>query len=226
MRVVVIGVSGGIGAALARALDTRGAKVIGLSRTRDGLELTDPESIARVAARTRDRLGPGGAADMILAATGALEISGRGPEKSLAAVEADAMAAQFAVNAIGPALLLRHFAPLLPREGRSVFAILSARVGSIGDNRLGGWISYRAAKAALNQIIRTAAIEMARTRPEALVVALHPGTVESALTAKYLGRHAAVTPDVAARSLLGVVDGLGAADTGGFFDWRGERVPW
>lgn len=226
MRAVVIGASGGIGAAWAGALGARGAEVIGLSRSRDGLELTDPESVARAAAQTRERLGPGGAADMILVATGALEIAGRGPEKTLAALEAEAMAAQFAVNAIGPALLLRHFSPLLPPRGRSVFALLSARVGSIGDNRLGGWISYRAAKAALNQIVRTAAIEIARKRPEAVVVALHPGTVESALTAKYLGRHAAVTPETAAQNLLGVIDGLGAADSGGFFDWRGDRVAW
>ena len=226
MRAVVIGVSGGIGAALAAALEARGAEVIGLSRARDGFDLTDPASIARVAARTRDRLGPEGTAEMILVATGALEIAGRGPEKTIAAVEAEAMAAQFAVNAIGPALVLRHFAPLLPRDGRGVLGILSARVGSIGDNRLGGWISYRAAKAALNQILRTAAIEIARSRPGALVVALHPGTVESALTAKYLGRHAAVTPEAAARNLLGVLDGLKATDSGGFFDWRGDRVPW
>lgn len=222
----MIGDTGGIGAAFAEAARARGAEVIGVSRAGDGLELTDADSVARVAARTAARLGPGGSADMILVATGALEIAGRGPEKSIAAIEPDAMAAQFAVNAIGPALLLRHFAPLLSREGRCVFAVLSARVGSIGDNRLGGWISYRAAKAALNQIVRTAAIEIARKRPDAVVVALHPGTVESPLTAKYLGRHAAVRPRVAAAHLLDVLARLEPRDTGGFFDWRGERVDW
>ena len=108
----------------------------------------------------------------------------------------------------------------------AVFAALSARVGSIGDNRLGGWYSYRTAKAALNQMIHTAAIELSRKRPESVCVALHPGTVATPFTEKYLGRHPSVTPQEAAQNLLAVLDGLGPRDTGLFFDWQGERVAW
>jgi NAD(P)-dependent dehydrogenase (short-subunit alcohol dehydrogenase family) len=220
MRALVVGESGGIGAAVAAALAVRGAAVAGLSRRRDGLELTDEASVARAAA------GLAGPFDLIFDATGALEIDGRGPEKSLAAIDPAAMAAQFSVNAIGPALLLKHLHPLLAARGRCAFATLSARVGSIGDNRLGGWIGYRAAKAALNQIVRTAAIEIARKRPEAVVVALHPGTVATALTARYAGGRPTVAPDAAAANLLAVLDRLTPADSGGFFAWDGAAVPW
>ena len=104
--------------------------------------------------------------------------------------------------------------------------VLSARVGSIGDNRLGGWISYRSAKAAVNQIVHTAAIELARSHPQSICVALHPGTVATPFTEKYLGRHPAVAPVAAAQNLLQVVDDLQPADSGGFFDWAGDPVPW
>ncbi len=220
MQALVIGASGGIGAALAAALAARGAETTSLSRSHDGFDLTDEASIARAVAALA------GPYQLILDATGGLEVGGHAPEKSLAALDPAAMAAQFALNAIGPALLLKHLAPLLPATGRGVFATLSARVGSIGDNRAGGWISYRAAKAALNQIVRTAAIEIARKRPEAIVVALHPGTVATPLSARYLGRHPSVTPQAAAANLLGVLDGLTPADSGGFFAWDGRRVPF
>jgi NAD(P)-dependent dehydrogenase (short-subunit alcohol dehydrogenase family) len=141
-------------------------------------------------------------------------------------VSAQAMADQFAVNAIGPALVLRHAGRLLPRAGRSVCAVLTARVGSIGDNRIGGWTSYRAAKAAANQIVHTTAIELARTHPELVCVALHPGTVETPFTAKYLGRHPAVPAAQAARNLVGVLTGLEPAQTGGYFDYAGEEIVW
>jgi NAD(P)-dependent dehydrogenase (short-subunit alcohol dehydrogenase family) len=220
MRALVIGSTGGIGGAVADALAARGAEVVRLSRSRDGLDLTDEASLAAAAARAE------GPFQLIFDATGALEIGDAVPEKTIAAIDPEAMAAQFAVNAIGPALLLKHFHGTLAREGRAVFATLSARVGSIGDNRLGGWISYRAAKAALNQIVRTAAVEIRRKRPEAVVVALHPGTVRSGLTAKYAGRHRTVAPEEAAVNLLGVIDGLGPEDSGGFFAWDGARIPW
>ncbi len=194
-------------------------QVTGLSRSTDGLDITDGASVATAL----EGLGP---FDFVLVATGALEIDGAGPEKSLREIDAEAMARQFALNAIGPALVLRQAARLLPRKGRSVFAVLTARVGSIGDNRLGGWYSYRAAKAAANQVVRTASVELARTHREAAVVALHPGTVESDLTRRYLGRHPAVTPEVAAERLISVVRGLRVEDTGGFFDWQGKRVEW
>ncbi|MGI3168775.1 SDR family NAD(P)-dependent oxidoreductase [Pseudooceanicola sp. C21-150M6] len=219
-RALIIGESGAVGGAVASALRARGVEVVGLSRSRDGLDVTDEVAVARVLGAVQ------GPFDLVLVATGALEIGGAGPEKALREISAEAMLAQFALNAVGPALLLGHAARLLPRDGRSVFAVLTARVGSIGDNRLGGWYSYRAAKAAANQIVHTAAVELARTHRQAAVVALHPGTVQSDLTARYLRRHPAVAPAEAAGNILSVLDGLGPADTGGFFDWRGDRVEW
>lgn len=224
---LVIGASGGIGSAVMRALenDSRCASVLRLSR-RDtpGFDLCDEASVARQAKRIAAMADEG--LDLIFNATGALEIDGAGPEKALRAIDAEAMRRQFEVNAIGPALLLKHFSPLLSRQRRSLFASLSARVGSIGDNRLGGWISYRAAKAAQNQIIRTAAIELGRTCPLAVVAALHPGTVATALSQPYRGSHASLEPDDAARRLLAVLDGLTGEQSGGFFAYDGSAIPW
>lgn len=220
MRVLVIGASGGVGAALADAAAARGAEVTRLSRRDDGLDVTDAASVARV-------MGPlAGPYTAVLVATGGLEIGGRGPEKSLRALDPAAMAAQFALNATGPALVLREAVRLFPRDGRAVFAALSARVGSIGDNRAGGWYGYRAAKSALNQILRTASVELARSHPDLIVAALHPGTVQTDLTARYLGRHPAVPPSQAAANLWSVIDGLTPAQSGGFFDWAGKDIPW
>ncbi|MEP2920553.1 MAG: SDR family NAD(P)-dependent oxidoreductase [Sulfitobacter sp.] len=219
-KVLIIGGSGGIGAALVAGFEGRGAQVVALSRSKDGLDITDEASVE---AHLGALEGP---FDALIVATGALEIEGAAPEKTVRAVSARAMADQFAVNAIGPALILRHAARLLPRAGRSVCAVLTARVGSIGDNRIGGWTSYRAAKAAANQIVHTTAIELARTHSEMVCVALHPGTVETPFTQKYLGRHPAVPAAEAAQNLLAVMDDLGPKDTGGFFDWAGKRVPW
>lgn len=219
-RSLVIGASGAIGTALASALEERGFEVVRLSRSGDGLDLTDEASVARV-------LGAlDGPFALILVASGALEIGGAGPEKTIRAISGTAMMDQFALNAVGPALVLKHAQDLLPKEGRAVFAALSARVGSIGDNRLGGWVSYRAAKAALNQIVHTAAIELKRTHPDAIAVSLHPGTVKSPLTEAYLGRHPSVTPEESAENLLSVIDGLSPDDSGDFFDWAGKPIPW
>jgi NAD(P)-dependent dehydrogenase (short-subunit alcohol dehydrogenase family) len=162
--------------------------------------------------------------NLILCATGALTIDGNGPEKSLRQLSPEAMAQQFAVNAIGPALVLKHFTPLLPKAQRSVFAVLSARVGSISDNRLGGWISYRSSKSALNQIVRTAAIEVARNRPTATVVAIHPGTVVTTLSDPYSGNRARLEPDVAARNILATLDNVRPSETGGFFAYDGTSI--
>ncbi|MGI3183828.1 SDR family NAD(P)-dependent oxidoreductase [Nioella aestuarii] len=218
-RTLIIGASGGIGAALADALAARG-DVVRLSRSANGLDLTDEDSVARVLG------GLDGTFDRIVVATGALQIGDAAPEKTIRALDPDAMAAQFALNAIGPALVLKHVLPLVPRDRRSVVAVLSARVGSIGDNRLGGWISYRAAKAAVNQILRTSAIEYGRLRKQAILVSLHPGTVQTGLTGPYLARHGSVSPDEAAQNLVGVMDSLSPEDTGQFFDWAGKAVPW
>ena len=219
-RVLVIGTSGGIGGAVAAALAARGAEVTGLSRSGQGLDVTDEASVARALGALE------GPFDLIFVATGALVIGGAEPEKSLRSFTAQALADQVALNATGPILVLKHALRLLPRDRRAVFAALSARVGSIGDNALGGWYAYRAAKAALNQLLRTASIEIARTHPRAIVAALHPGTVQTAFTARYLGRHPAVAPEAAAGNLLAVIDRLTPAETGGFFDWAGKRVPW
>ena len=217
---LVIGASGGIGGALTSALRAQGVVVNALSRRDDGLDVTDEDSVA---AALEPLEGP---FDLIFVATGGLEIAGRGPEKTLRALSARALAAQFALNAIGPALVLAHAPRLMPRDRRAVFAALSARVGSIGDNRAGGWYGYRAAKAALNQLLHTAAIELARTHPRAVVAALHPGTVRTSLTADYLGRHPAVDPEASAGNLLRVVSHLSHEQSGGFFDWAGKEIPW
>jgi len=215
---LVIGASGGIGAALAAELEKRGYGVTGLSRSGDGLDVTDADSVAL-------HLGTlEGPFEAIFVATGTLAAGGT-PEKSLAAIEAGQMADVLAVNTIGPALVLAHVERLLPREGRATVGVLSARVGSIGDNRMGGWYSYRASKAAVNQVIHGAAIEIGRKRKQAVVAALHPGTVETAFTAGYPG-HDKVTPADAARRLCDVMAGLDPAQSGGFFDYAGKEIPW
>jgi NAD(P)-dependent dehydrogenase (short-subunit alcohol dehydrogenase family) len=220
VRALVIGASGGIGAALAAALAARGADVTGLSRSDDGLDVTDEGSIAAHLGRLD------GPFDMVLVATGALVLDGIGPEKTLRALDPGALARQFALNAAGPALVLKHALRLMPRDHPARFAALSARVGSIGDNGLGGWYAYRAAKAALNQLIHTAAIEVARTHPQAIVAVLHPGTVDTPLAPQHRAGHAAISPAQSAQALLAVLDRLTPTDTGGFFDWKGERVAW
>ena len=205
---------------MADALAARGVAVTGLSRSGDGLDLTDEDAVQHVLGAVA------GPFDLILVASGALEIGGARPEKSLRALSAQAMMDQFALNALGPALVMRHAARLLPRGRRAVFAVLSARVGSIGDNRLGGWVSYRAAKAAVNQIVHTGAIELARSHPQAVALCLHPGTVQTAMTRDYAKGHPTVPAGEAAQNLLRVIDGLTPAQTGGFYDWAGKSIPW
>ena len=219
-RALVIGASGGIGQALCADMKQQGWQVTGLSRSADGLDVTDEGSV-------RHHLGAlEGPFDRIIIATGALEIAGHRPEKALKHLSSEGMALQFALNTIGPALVMKHAAALLPRDAPCVMAALSARVGSIGDNRAGGWHSYRASKAALNQIIRGAAIELGRTHRQSICVALHPGTVATPFTEKYLGRHPAVAPREAAANLTRAMDGLTPAQSGQFFDWAGKVVAW
>jgi len=217
---LIIGASGGIGSALCASLAARGVAVTGLSRSGDGLDVTDEASVAAVLGRLS------GPFDLIFVATGALELNGQVAEKSLKQLSPDTMMEQFRLNCVGPAMVLKHGHHLLPRDRRGVFAALSARVGSIGDNGFGGWYSYRTAKAALNQMIHTGAIELARTHRQAGCVALHPGTVETPLTEKYARGHPTVPPAEAARNLLAVIDGLTPDQTGRFFDWQGKPVPW
>ena len=219
VKALVIGESGGIGGALVQALRERGDEVTGLSRRKDGLDVTDPASVSAIIGGLE---GPYG---LIFVATGILAPQGCSPEKSLAAIDPESMAQVMAVNAIGPALVLREVPRLLPRRGRSVVAVLTARVGSIGDNRLGGWYSYRASKAAANQIVRGSAIEIGRRHKEAAVVALHPGTVATPFTSDHWDR-VRQEPAEAARKLMAVVDRLTAQQSGMFFDHEGLEVPW
>ena len=217
---LIIGDSGGIGGAVAAHLRGQGVAVTGLSRSGDRLDVTDEDSLSAW-------LGAlDGPFDMVFVATGALEIGGAEPEKTLKSLDAKALADQYLLNAIGPALVLKHVLPLLPRRDRAVFAVLSARVGSIGDNALGGWYSYRAAKAGVNQLIHTAAVELARSHRQLACVCLHPGTVETAFPAKYASRYPTVTPAQAAERLVKVMQGLSPEDTGKFLDYEGREIPW
>ncbi|KQM65698.1 short-chain dehydrogenase [Sphingomonas sp. Leaf17] len=225
---VVIGASGGIGAAIHDALAEEGAYdvVHGFARSFAGdrhIDLTDPASIA--AAATIVAAGP--APTLVIVATGLLHDDTRGPEKALRDLDADWMARNFAINAIGPALVAQAFLPLMPRTGRSIFAALSARVGSISDNRMGGWHGYRASKAALNQLIRTIAIEDKRRNSSGIVVALHPGTVDTALSKPFQGNVQPGRLFDAGRAgvqLLDVLDELKPTDSGKLFDWEGKEV--
>ena len=226
-RVAVIGASGGIGAALVNALRARGCEVYPLQRSatlaEQFINIEDEASIAAAA----QRLSASGPFDLIIVATGLLQGAGVTPEKRWSELSAEALAKSFAVNAAGPVLVAKHFLPLLPRKGRAGFAALSARVGSIGDNALGGWYSYRASKAALNMLIKTLSIELVRQRPEAFCAALHPGTVDTGLSQPFQRGVAAenlFTPDFAAQRLLDVLDGLGPSDSGRCFAWDGCAI--
>jgi len=223
---VVFGAGGGIGGALVELLRSADhfEQVIGFSRrSSPAIDLLDEASLENATAFAATR----GELRLLMDATGFLHDERQGPEKSWRQLDAAKLARAFALNAIGPALIMKHVLPLLPRTSKAVFATLSARVGSIGDNRLGGWYAYRASKAALNQLVRTAAVELARRAPEALCIALHPGTVATQLSAPFAATGLEVhTPLEAARHLLGVADGLTAEASGGFFDWRGQPVPW
>lgn len=220
-KAVVVGATGGIGGAFADALEDEGAQVLRFGRSLVGsahLDLTNEVSIAAAAASA-------GSPDLVFVATGVLHADGRGPEKALGDLDPAWLAEQFAVNVIGPALVAKHFLPIMPRTGRTVFAVLSARVGSISDNTLGGWYGYRASKAALNQLVRTLAVEQRRHNDRAIVVGLHPGTVETALSAPFAGpsRHQ-FAPDRAAVQLLDVLDGLKPPNSGRLFAWDGEEI--
>jgi NAD(P)-dependent dehydrogenase (short-subunit alcohol dehydrogenase family) len=221
----VIGASGAIGAALVQALqaDPRCARVHGLARSAvPSFDLNDEASIAAAVARLREA----GPVHLVVCATGVLSLGPRSPEKRLADLDPATLAKAFAVNTTGPSLVLKHFHDLLPLKERGLLAVLSARVGSIGDNRKGGWYAYRASKAALNQLLHTAAIEVARKRPLAVLAALHPGTVQSALSAAIIGDAEATTPPAAAQNLLRVLDGLQPEQSGGFFAWDGTAIAW
>ena len=224
-RALVIGASGAIGQALVNALqaDPLCPHVETVARSDGtGFDVLDTDGFAGQAA-TCARHGP---FRLIVDATGALTIDGVGPEKSLAAVQADVITKSMVINAIGPLLLLRHFAPLL-LPGHSIYAKLSARVGSISDNHKGGWYSYRASKAALNMLLQTAAIELQRKQPELRVVALQPGTVRSNLSKPFsAGVPHLLEPAESAAGMLTALQGLNARHGAHFVDYQGNAIPW
>ncbi|MEO3433587.1 SDR family NAD(P)-dependent oxidoreductase [Inquilinus sp. CAU 1745] len=231
---VVIGASGGIGKALIDSLADRGiAHIHALSRSaalnlpegvQSGhIDIGDEHSIAAAA----DSVAEHGPVDLVIVASGLLHNKNLQPEKSYRALSGEVLAEYFAVNATGPALVAKHFLPLLSRERRAVFACLSARVGSIADNRLGGWYGYRASKAALNMLIRTLAVELVRTRPQGICAGLHPGTVDSTLSKPFQrSAPSLVSPATAAGNLLHVIDGLSVDDSGGVYAWDGKPIPF
>lgn len=235
LRCAVFGASGGIGAALVSQLAARSdvAEVHALARRpletapkihSHTFDLADEASIAAACATI------GGTLDLVIIATGRLVLdNGTGPEKSWRALDAAAMAEMFAINAIGPALIGKHCAPLLRKSARPVFAAISAKVGSITDNRLGGWYSYRASKAALNMMVRNFAIELGRTNPATIAVTLHPGTVDTGLSRPFQGSvpsEKLFTSEQSAAYLLNVIGGLTPADTGKLFAWDGSELPY
>jgi NAD(P)-dependent dehydrogenase (short-subunit alcohol dehydrogenase family) len=227
---VIIGASGGIGAAFEAALiDEGGFDVVhGFARSRSGsshLDLEDEASIAAAAAHVANGPPP----TLVIVATGLLHAGSQGPEKALRDLDPGWLAKLYAVNAVGPALVAKHFLPIMPKNQRTVFAALSARVGSIADNRLGGWHGYRASKAALNMLVRNLAIEEGRSNPRAIIVALHPGTVDTALSRPFQrnvqpGR--LFDPERAALQLLDVIEELKPSDSGGLFDFEGKEIPF
>jgi len=235
-QAVVFGASGGIGGAIVTQLaaDPSMARIYAGSRRPSAsadaklvpfaFDLTDEASIAAAAAKVE------GAVNLVFVATGLLHRpGGPSPEKALRALDGAAAAELFAINTIGPALIAKYFAPLLPRDRRGVFAALSARVGSIADNRLGGWYSYRASKAALNMLLVNLAIELRRTHPQAIVAALHPGTVDTELSAPFqrgVVPEKLFDPDRSAGYLLDILNKLTAGDSGGLFAWDGARIPY
>ena len=235
LRCVVVGSSGGIGAALIEQLvaSDQVARIHALSRSGRShpspkvanltFDFTDEDSLV-AAAQALQEVGP---FDLILVATGLLQGEGISPEKNLRALSHEGFAKSFEINTIGPAMTAKYFVPLLRRDEKAVFAALSARVGSISDNRLGGWYAYRASKAALNMVLKTLAIEIGRRFKNQIIVGLHPGTVDTGLSKPFQGNvpeGKLFTPEFSAEKLLNVIDGVSADDSGNLFDWAGKQV--
>lgn len=237
LNVAVIGASGGLGQAFAQQLEECAAvsKVFRLARSATHVSMNDSRVIhvdyddeATIADAAAEVAAAAEALHLVVVATGLLHDGARvQPEKTWRSLTADALTESFRVNALGPALVAKHFLPLLDKGRKTAFAALSARVGSIGDNRLGGWHAYRGAKAALNMLIRTLSIELAWRNPTALCVTLHPGTVQTALSEPFSGDippEKLFSPQLAARNLLAVLDTLGPEETGGLFAWDGSAI--
>lgn len=226
-RALVIGAGGGIGRAFCEHLrtDPRCARVQGVGRSQSpALDFENPASIESAAQALND----GQPWHVLIVASGILHGPDLRPEKRLADLDAQSFSKVLAINTVGPALVLRHFLPLLPRglQARSLVGLVSAKVGSIGDNRLGGWTAYRASKAALNMVVKTTAIELARTHKALVLTALHPGTVRTALSEPFNGQALGRDPLEAAAQMLAVMDALQPEDSGSFRAYDGQVLPW
>jgi len=226
---VIFGATGGIGSAIADALETDSHfdEIVRFSRSGNSpvsVDLTSEATIRDAADWTKaSAISP----SLLFVATGLLNDDDRGPEKSVRQLDADWLMQSYRVNAIGPALIAKHFLPLMDRTEIMKFAVLSARVGSISDNRLGGWYGYRASKAALNMMIRNLSIEWSRKNDQSVIVALHPGTVDTALSQPFQSNVPArklFDSDRAAHQLLDVLDALKPADSGKIFAWDGAEI--
>ena len=240
-RAVVVGARGGVGQAFVQSLarSEAVAEVVALGRDANWCEsspegkvrrlrcdITCEQSLAAVGAA----LSGGPPLRFIINCSGLLHTESLRPERTWRHLDLDVMRQVFEVNTFGVALLIKHLLPAMSREGRSVFATLSARVGSIEDNRIGGWYSYRASKAAQNMVVKTASIEASRRWPQLALLALHPGTVETALSEPFTARlpesHDLFSSAESCRKLMDVIAQRGPADSGGFFAWDGQRIPW
>lgn len=224
-RAAVVGATGGIGSAFVELIrrDERCSDLISLGRSLENkLDITDERSIALSVKAVAER----GPVHLIVIATGILSDTGKSPEKALRQLDGDHLAKLYAVNAIGPLMVIKHYAELMPRKERGVIAAISARVGSISDNRLGGWYSYRMSKAALNMGIKTAAVEIARIRPNAVCLALHPGTVATPLSDPFSRGRSRLDPLTSAESMLGVINAAKPEDSGSFFSFDGQRLEY
>ncbi len=223
-RALIIGSTGTIGSAFMELLQDKSTckEVIGLSRqSPHPIDYQNPDSI-EIAAKSLIDTGP---FQLIINTIGVLHTDHWMPEKRLDDLNSDQLIELMKINAIGPALSIRHFSKLLD-PNNSVMVTLSAKVGSIEDNRLGGWYSYRASKAALNMLIKTASIELARSKPNTALIALHPGTVNSRLSKPFRGEQIGRPPLDAASDMLQVIESLNKEDSGSFISYSGERLPW
>lgn len=220
-RALVFGASGGIGQAFSRFLENKlgSENVVNVSRSFDGFEISDEEKIFKLSESIE------GSFNLIINATGVLQTTEEGPEKTINVVKQKSMIDMMTINAIGPALLLKNFSKKLDKTKFSVFVNLSARVGSITDNRLGGWISYRSSKAALNQIIKTSSIEINRRNKNAICVGLHPGTVKTRFTEKFQNTTETISPDESVKMMMNVVENLSVDDNGYCFAYDGKVIP-
>ena len=220
-RALVFGASGGIGQAFSRFLESKlgSENVVKISRSFDGFEISDEEKIFKLSESIE------GSFNLIINATGVLQTTEEGPEKTINVVKQKLMIDMMTINAIGPALLIKNFSKKLDKTKFSVFVNLSARVGSITDNRLGGWISYRSSKAALNQIIKTSSIEINRRNKNAICVGLHPGTVKTRFTEKFQNTTETISPDESVEMMMKVVENLSVDDNGYCFAYDGKVIP-